>query len=138
MQKWIACGAPQKVIIGAKDIQEAYKAYMQYAGEKWLFEKLPLQNLKKEDDDFGDTGAEEGMVRLFVNLGKKNNIRPGDILGAIAGETKMPGRLIGSIDIYDKYTFVEVPREYAAEVLDRMKNVKIRGKAVNIEPANRR
>lgn len=101
-------------------------------------DSVDSEELKKEYDDFGDTGAEEGMVRLFVNLGKKNNIRPGDILGAIAGETKMPGRLIGSIDIYDKYTFVEVPREYAAEVLDRMKNVKIRGKAVNIEPANRR
>ena len=101
-------------------------------------DSVDSEELKKEYDDFGDTGAEEGMVRLFVNLGKKNNIRPGDILGAIAGETKMPGRLIGSIDIYDKYTFVEVPRVYAAEVLDRMKNVKIRGKAVNIEPANRR
>lgn len=78
------------------------------------------------------------MVRLFINLGKKNNIRPGDILGAIAGETRMPGRLIGSIDLYDKYTFVEVPREYAAEVLERMKDVRIRGKSVNIEPANRR
>ena len=50
----------------------------------------------------------------------------------------MPGRLIGSIDLYDKYTFVEVPREYAAEVLERMKDVRIRGKSVNIEPANRR
>ncbi len=97
------------------------------------------EELKDEYDAFGDTGAEEeGMVRLFINLGKKNNIRPGDILGAIAGETRMPGRLIGSIDLYDKYTFVEVPREYAAEVLERMKDVRIRGKSVNIEPANRR
>ena len=37
--------------------------------------------------DFEDTGAEEGMVRLFINIGKKQGIRPGDILGAIAGNT---------------------------------------------------
>lgn len=44
----------KKVIIGAKNIQEAYKAYMQYASnEKWLFEKLPLQNVKKDIDDYG-------------------------------------------------------------------------------------
>ena len=39
-------------------------------------------------------------------------------MGAIAGETGMPGRLIGTIDIYDKFTFVEVPTEYAADVLN--------------------
>ncbi len=88
--------------------------------------------------DFGDTGAEQGMVRLFINLGKKQNIRPGDILGAIAGETGMPGKLIGSIDMYDKYTFVEVPREYAADVIQVMKESKIKGKSINIEPANRK
>ena len=76
------------------------------------------------------------MVRLFINLGKKQNIRPGDILGAIAGETGMPGKLIGSIDMYDKYTFVEVPREYAADVIQVMKESKIKGKSINIEPAN--
>jgi ATP-dependent RNA helicase DeaD len=97
---------------------------------------------KLEDDkelaEFGDTGAEAGMVRLFINLGKKQNIRPGDILGAIAGETGMPGKLIGSIDMYDKYTFVEVPREYAPEVIQVMKSAKIKGKSINIEPANRK
>lgn len=97
---------------------------------------------KSEEDkmmeDFGDTGAEAGMVRLFINLGKKQNIRPGDILGAIAGETGMPGKLIGSIDMYDKYTFVEVPREHASEVVQVMKSAKIKGKSINIEPANRK
>ncbi len=93
---------------------------------------------EKTYDDFGDTGAEAGMVRLFVNLGKKQNVRPGDILGAIAGETGMPGKLIGSIDMYDKYTFVEVPREYASDVILTMKSAKIKGKSINIEPATRK
>ena len=109
------------------------------------FLKMALGNdsYKEEDetsviDDFGDTGAEEGMVRLFINLGKNQKVKPGDILGAIAGETGMPGKLIGSIDMYDKYTFVEVPREYASEVIQVMKTAKIKGKSINIEPANRK
>ncbi len=89
--------------------------------------------------DFGDTGAEhEGMVRLFINIGKNQKARPGDILGAIAGETGMPGKLVGAIDMYDKYTFVDVPREYASEVLEAMSNSKIKGKTINIEPANKK
>lgn len=84
-------------------------------------------------------GAEEpGMVRLFINIGKKQKIRPGDILGAIAGESGMPGKLIGTIDMFDKYTFVEVPREYASEVLKAMKSATIKGNHIAIEPANRK
>ncbi len=85
---------------------------------------------------FGDTGAEEGMVRLFINIGKKENVKPGDVLGAIAGESGIPGKVVGAIDMYDKYTFVEVPREYGRDVLLAMSNVKIKGKPISIEPAN--
>lgn len=97
------------------------------------------KNTEESDWEFGDTGAgEDGMVRLFINIGKKQRVRPGDILGAIAGESGMDGKLIGTIDMYDKYTFVEVPREYAREVLNAMKNVKIKGKTVAVEPANQK
>ncbi|SHL00554.1 DEAD/DEAH box helicase [Hespellia stercorisuis] len=93
----------------------------------------------QEEAIFGDTGAEEpGMVRLFVNIGKKNKAKPGDIVGALAGESGMPGKLIGSIDMFDKYTFVEVPREYAKDVLEAMKHAKIKGKTIAIEPANQK
>ena len=97
------------------------------------------KNTEENDWEFGDTGAgEDGMVRLFINIGKKQRVRPGDILGAIAGESGMDEKLIGTIDMYDKYTFVEVPREYAREVLNAMKNVKIKGKTVAVEPANQK
>lgn len=98
------------------------------------------QNVKEEfsDSDLDSTGAEEeGMVRLFINIGKKQKVKPGDILGAVAGESKMPGKLVGCIDMFDNYTFVEVPREYAKDVLNAMRDdVKIKGKTVSVEPAN--
>ncbi len=93
---------------------------------------------KESTDDYGDTGAEEGMVRLFMNIGKKQGVRASNIVGAIAGESGIPGNLIGAIDMFDSYTFVEVPREYTKEVLQAMKNVKIKGKTIAIEPANRK
>lgn len=91
------------------------------------------------DDMFENTGAEEpGMVRLFINIGKKDRAKPGDILGAIAGESGMPGKIVGTIDMYDKYTFVEVPREYAREILEAVNHAKIKGKSVAVEPANQK
>ena len=91
------------------------------------------QTLPKEE--FGDTGAEPGMVRMFMNIGKKDRVRIGDILGAVAGESGMEGALVGTIDMYDNYSFVEVPQEYAAAVLEAMNHSKIKGRRVNMEPA---
>lgn len=113
----------------AMDIAAAFLYQAMGAGES---------SSEKEEYDFANTGAEEGMVRLFINIGKKDKIKPGDILGAIAGESGMPGRLVGAIDMFDKYTFVEVPREYGKEVLNAMKHAKIKGKVVNMEPANQK
>ena len=96
------------------------------------------ENASQDDFDLENTGAEEGMVRLFINIGKKQHVKPGDILGAIAGESGMPGKLVGAIDMFDKYTFVEVPREYGKEVLQAMANAKIKGKTISIEPANQK
>ncbi|MGN0399757.1 MAG: DEAD/DEAH box helicase [Blautia sp.] len=105
-----------------------------------MYMGMVQENTEEEETiDFGDTGAEEpGMVRLFINVGKKQKIRPGDILGAIAGESGMPGKLIGCIDMFDKYTFVEVPREYAGAVLKAMKSATIKGNHIAIEPANQK
>jgi len=100
--------------------------------------QINLDNDREDSFDFDNTGAEEGMVRLFINIGKKDRVKPGDILGAVAGESGMPGKLVGAIDMYDKYTFVEVPREYGKEVLEAMKNAKIKGRSVNMEPANQK
>ena len=66
--------------------------------------------------DYVLNGGEERMARLFINIGKSQRVTPGDILGAVAGESGIPGRLVGSIDMYDGYTFVDVPAEYAEDV----------------------
>jgi len=76
---------------------------------------------------------EANMTRLFLNLGKKDRIRPNDIVGAIAGETGISGKNIGGIDIYDNFSFVDVPTKDAEQVIKGMKNNTIKGKSVNME-----
>ena len=98
------------------------------------------RNNGRRDGGCGSRGGRDerngnGMARLFINIGKNQNVRPGDILGAIAGESGIPGRMVGSIDMYDKYTFVEVPEENAESVLKAMKNAKIKGKNIRMEVA---
>ena len=71
-----------------------------------------------------------GMARLFLSAGRRNGVRPADIVGAIANEAGVPGKAIGSIDIYDNFTFVEVPAEYRDQVLERMSRATIRNRPV--------
>lgn len=90
-----------------------------------------------EDFHFDMDRDDSRMVRLFINIGKKDKIKPSNILGAIAGESGMPGKLVGSIDMMDNYTFVDVPAIHAEKVLKAMNdNVLIKGRRVNMEKAN--
>jgi ATP-dependent RNA helicase DeaD len=93
------------------------------------------KNDERRNDRERSTTPRPGMVRLFINIGRDQNVRPGDIVGAIAGETGMAGNDIGMIDIYDKFTFVEVPKENVNNVLEVMDNNQIKGRRVNIEVA---
>ncbi len=75
------------------------------------------------------------MVRMFVNIGFDEKISPANIVGAFAGESGIPGNTLGQINIFDKYSFVDVPKEYASTVLNRMEGASIKGKRVNVEIA---
>ena len=90
-----------------------------------------------EDFHFDMDRDDSRMVRLFINIGKKDKIKPSNILGAIAGESGMPGKLVGAIEMMDNYTFVDVPAIHAEKVLKAMNdNVLIKGRRVNMEKAN--
>ena len=104
-------------------------AQEQYMWESEAKGKGKGKGRRKDDKD---------MVRLFLNVGKKQKLKPGDILGAIAGESGLPGRAVGSIDMYDKYTFVDVPSKYHKQVIKSMKHAKIKGNRVNVEKAERK
>lgn len=84
----------------------------------------------------GKEHPEDDMVRLFINIGKKQHVKPGDILGAIAGEAGISGRLVGAIDLGESFSFVDVDRKNADKVMRAMKNAKIRGLNVHMEKAN--
>ena len=78
-------------------------------------------------------GIEPGMVRLWMNLGNRSGVRPGDIVGAIAGEAGIPGKAIGEINIQPTYSLVDVSEKHVASVLKHSQRAyRIKGKPVHI------
>ncbi|MEI2617907.1 MAG: DbpA RNA binding domain-containing protein [Thermomicrobiales bacterium] len=80
-------------------------------------------------------GAERGMARLFLDVGREDGVRPSDIVGAIANEARIPGKRIGVIEIKDAYSFVEIPEDLVQRVTEALGRTKLRGRDVRVEIA---
>ena len=68
------------------------------------------------------------MARIYLDVGRDDNVRPADIVGAIANEAGVPGRAVGAIDLYERFSFVEVPENLAERVIRALKRTTIRGR----------
>lgn len=71
-------------------------------------------------------------VRIFIGAGRQAGIRPGDLVGAIAGEASIDSQLLGAIEIADRFSLVEVPENLAADIIAALRASTIRGKRVPI------
>lgn len=77
-------------------------------------------------------GGGRGTTRLYVSLGREAGLRPQDLVGAITGETSLSGRNIGSIEISGRFSLIDVPEDAADEVIDSLRNTKIRGRRATV------
>ena len=77
--------------------------------------------------------APKTWVRLFVGVGEKEEIGPGDLLGAIAGEAGVEGSQVGKIEIRETFSLVEVIAGVADRVIERLNGTTIRGRSVRCD-----
>jgi len=105
------------------------------AGEEEIPEVAQATGRKREQRREADRGAgrrggvpDGAVARLFLGLGRRAGIRPQDLVGAIAGESRLSGRDIGAIEISDRFSLVEVPESAADEVIAALRGSTIKGK----------
>lgn len=75
---------------------------------------------------------EPPMVTLWIDGGRKNKVRPGDILGALTGTAGINGNDVGKIDIFDTHAFVAIKRGSVDKALSCLRNGKIKGRNFNV------
>ncbi len=81
---------------------------------------------------------DEGMIRFCLNIGRKSNLRPADIVYSIANEAGIPGGALGAIDIYDEICFVDAPSQFRDAILSGMDGAQVKNQEVSIRLANDR
>jgi ATP-dependent RNA helicase DeaD len=70
--------------------------------------------------------------RIWVGAGRSSGVRPQDLVGAVAGETRLTGRDVGAIEIADSFALVEIPSDAVDEVLSALRATRIKGKKVKV------
>ncbi|MEO6875233.1 MAG: DEAD/DEAH box helicase [Opitutaceae bacterium] len=76
------------------------------------------------------TGREPGMATIFINVGRKQLVTPADIVGKIAGVTRLPATVVGAIDIHQRHTLADVAEAEADFIVKKLTGIKLKGIAM--------
>jgi ATP-dependent RNA helicase DeaD len=75
------------------------------------------------------------QTRLWMNVGEEQGIVPIDIVNAVAGETGLPGKVVGTIDVRERHLFADVSSEYAASIIEKMNRSELKGYKLKVKLA---
>jgi ATP-dependent RNA helicase DeaD len=109
-------------------------------------EEIPVVSFRPDREpvrrpDFSGRGERPGArggrpsgprARLFIGAGRDAGVRPGDLVGAITGETGLTGKDVGSIEIHQRFALVEVPEAAADEVVRALRATMIKGRKATV------
>jgi ATP-dependent RNA helicase DeaD len=113
--------------------------------ESWL--QTPLRN-DRRDDRRGDRGRdrrrpdrearppEDNMTRYRVEVGHRDRVKPGNLVGAIANESGLQGRMIGRIQIFESHSFVDLPKGMPEDVFNALRRLKVLNRELQITQAS--
>ena len=79
---------------------------------------------------------EDNMQRYRVEVGHRDRVKPGNLVGAIAGETGLQGRLIGRIQIFDNHSLVDLPKGMPEDVFNNLRRLKVMNRELQISQAS--
>jgi ATP-dependent RNA helicase DeaD len=75
------------------------------------------------------------QTRLWVSIGKEQGVTPIDFVNSVAGETGLPGKVVGTVDVRERHSFVDVTSEYANGIIAKLNRAQIKGHKVKVKVA---
>ncbi len=80
-------------------------------------------------------GTPAGQTRLWMSLGAEQGVAPIDFVNSVAGETGLPGKVVGKVDVRDRHAFVDVASEHANSIIAKLNRSEIKGQKVKVKLA---
>ncbi len=77
----------------------------------------------------------DGYTRLHINVGSEQGVFPIDVVNSVAGQTGLPGKIIGKVDVRERHLFADVANEHATDVIAKLNDAEIKGQKVKVRAA---
>ncbi len=117
-------------------------SFLVHGDEGWLDQSSQQsRRTNYREDRFGQGGRrsaranrqpEEHMERFRVEVGHRDRVKPGNLVGAIANEAGLQGRMIGRIQIFESHSFVDLPKGMPKDIFENLKRLKVMNRELNI------
>jgi len=75
------------------------------------------------------------QTRLWISVGKEQGVAPIDFVNSVAGETGLPGKVVGTVDMRERHSFVDVASEHANSIIAKLNRAEIKGQKVKVKVA---
>jgi len=130
--EYVAAALLKMLYVSDKEyIADAPDALKKEEGRIWKSrQRLGKPQKGAKGTSFSDS---RNRIRLMLSVGKKDRILPGNIVGAIAGETGIAGKSIRNIEIFENYSFVEVPKDMADVIIAKLSSIRMKGRRIKVE-----
>ena len=98
-------------------------------------ESRPAAEIRSDRKPKPSRATPAGQTRLWMNLGEAQDIKPIDVVNTVAGETGLPGKVVGTVDVRERHLFVDVAAEHANSIISRLNRTQIKGHKVKVKVA---
>ena len=132
--------SPDQLAMAALNLAIGPNPLLRHGDDDWI------QNTRRQDRDRperrGDRrdrparAPEENMQRYRVEVGHRDRVKPGNLVGAIAGETGLQGRMIGRIQIFDNHSLVDLPKGMPEDVFNSLQRLRVMNRELQISRAS--
>ena len=130
---------PEQIALAALNLAIGPNGLLRKGDDDWI------QNTQRLDHDRGVRGErrerrndrparapEEDMQRYRVAVGHRDRVKPGNLVGAIAGETGLQGRSIGRIQIFDNHSLVDLPKGMPEDIFNSLRTLRVMNRELQI------
>ncbi len=137
--------SPKEIALGALNLALGKSPLLMQDDEAWLNQQFNTRqshdrrtdrNRSRRRNNFDSSSPEKDKARYRLEVGYRDRVKPGNIVGAIANETGLQGNNIGRIQIFDSYSLVDLPKGMPTNIFKNLKKVKIMNKELNINLCN--
>ena len=135
--------SPEQLAMAALNLAIGPDALLRKGDDDWI-QNTP-RNDRDRDRHSGDRrerrerparAPEENMQRYRVEVGHRDRVKPGNLVGAIAGETGLQGRMIGRIQIFDNHSLLDLPKGMPEDVFSSLQRLRVMNRELQISKAS--